>query len=90
MHARPEIDGGKPKTTAVPASLELRQFALGHLVHSSGDVGQPITFALNGSTDFAAAQQQVSDVPEPMTFVLLLPVVLAVGFRLRFRRLGRA
>jgi hypothetical protein len=48
------------------------------------DVGQPITFALNGSTDFAAAQG-VSSVPEPATTLLLVPVLVAIAFRTRFR-----
>lgn len=49
--------------------------------NSSVDVGQLITFALNGSTDFATAQQQVSAVPEPTTSALLLTVVLACLLR---------
>ena len=56
----------------------------GFSFRSSVDVGQPITFALNGSTDFAAAQE-VSGTPEPATFVLMLPVILAIGLRTRSR-----
>lgn len=41
---------------------------------ASERIGQPITFALNGTTDFATAQE-VSSVPEPATFLLLLPVI---------------
>src|SRR6266542_1765307 len=51
---------------------------------SSVDVGQPITFALNLTTDFATAQE-VSSVPEPATWVLLVPFLVAVGLRVRFR-----
>ena len=43
-------------------------------------VDVPIIFALNGSTDYAAALE-LSSVPEPATFVLLLPVLVALGFR---------
>src|ERR1017187_8953653 len=56
----------------------------GYSFRSSVDVGQPITFALNGSTDFAAAQE-VSGTPEPATFVLMLPVILLIGLRTRSR-----
>src|ERR1035437_5401796 len=56
----------------------------GYSFRSSVDVGQPITFALNGSTDFATAQE-VTTTPEPATFVLMLPVVLVIGFRMRSR-----
>ena len=52
---------------------------------SSLDVGQPITFALNGSTDFAPAQEVTAATPEPGTVLLLLPVLVAVGFGIRFR-----
>jgi hypothetical protein len=41
---------------------------------ASERIGQPVTFALNGTTDFATAQE-VSSVPEPATFLLLLPVI---------------
>src|ERR1039458_603916 len=52
----------------------------GFSFRSSVDVGQPITFALNGSTEFATAQE-VSSVPEPTAFVLLLPVIAGlIGF----------
>lgn len=51
---------------------------------SSVDVGQPITFALNGSTDFTPAQE-VSSVPEPASFVLLLPILVAIAIRIRSR-----
>jgi hypothetical protein len=44
----------------------------------------PINFALNDSTTFAAAVQG-SGVPEPATFVMLLPVAAALGFSHRFR-----
>src|ERR1035441_1795038 len=56
----------------------------GFSFNSSVDIGQPITFALNGSTDFATAQE-VSSVPEPATFVLLLSVLVAIAFRVRPR-----
>ena len=56
----------------------------GFSFNSSADVGQPITFALNGSTDFAAAQE-VSSVPEPATFLLLIPSLVAISFRVRSR-----
>ena len=56
----------------------------GFSFRSSVDVGRPITFALNGSTDFAAAQE-VSGTPEPATFVLVLPVILVIGLRKRSR-----
>ena len=56
----------------------------GFSFNSSVDVGQPITFALNGSTDFATAQE-VSSVPEPATFLLLLPVLVAVASWTRLR-----
>src|SRR5664280_2580173 len=56
----------------------------GFSFNSSQGIGQPITFALNGSTDFATAQE-VSSVPEPATFVILLPVLLAIGSSIRFR-----
>jgi hypothetical protein len=57
----------------------------GFSFRSSVDVGQPITFALNGSTDFATAQE-VSSVPEPGSFVLLVTMLLAVaGFQIRSR-----
>ena len=56
----------------------------GFSFRSSVDVGRPITFALNGSTEFAAAQE-VTTTPEPATFVLMLPVILVIGFRMRSR-----
>ena len=56
----------------------------GFSFRSSVDVGRPITFALNGSTDFATAQE-VTTTPEPATFVLMLPVILVIGFRMRSR-----
>ena len=58
----------------------------GYSFNSLVDVGQPIRFALNGSTDFAAAQEiSLATVPEPTTVVLLLPMMLAIGFHTRFR-----
>src|SRR5450759_1427102 len=51
-------------------------------------IGQPITYALNGSTDFSTAQE-VSSVPEPATFVLLLSVIVALGTRRVFRWVGQ-
>jgi len=54
----------------------------GFSFNSLVDVGQPITFALNGSTTFDTAQE-VGTVPEPATFVLLVPVLVAIGFRVR-------
>ena len=56
----------------------------GYSFRSSVDVGQPIMFALNGSTDFATAQE-VTTTPEPATFVLMLPMILAIGLRTRSR-----
>jgi hypothetical protein len=56
----------------------------GFSFRSSVDVGQPITFALNGSTDFATAQE-VSSVPEPATIILLLPILMAAAFWTRLR-----
>lgn len=53
---------------------------------ASIDIGQPITFALNGSTTFDTAQE-TGTVPEPVTFVLLVPVLVAIGFRIRSDRL---
>jgi hypothetical protein len=50
---------------------------------SSQRIDQPITFALNGTTDFATAQD-VSGVPEPASFLLLLPVIAGlIVFRIR-------
>src|ERR1035437_3046049 len=49
---------------------------------SSQRIDQSITFALNGSTDFATAQE-VTTTPEPATFLLLIPVLVAIGFRIR-------
>jgi hypothetical protein len=54
----------------------------GFSFNSSVDVGQPITFALNGSTTFDTAQEGTT-VPEPATFVLLVPILVAIGFRIR-------
>src|ERR1035437_2498016 len=56
----------------------------GFSFNSSVDIGQPITFALNGSTTFDTAQQ-VGTVPEPGTFVLLVPALVAIRFRIRSR-----
>lgn len=56
----------------------------GFSFRSSVDVGQPITFALNGSTDFATAQE-VTTTPEPATFLLLIPALVAIAFRVRSR-----
>jgi hypothetical protein len=50
-------------------------------------VDVPITFALNGTTDFAPAQE-VSGAPEPTTFILLLPLLAAMGWRFRFGSVG--
>lgn len=48
-------------------------------------IDPPITFALNGTTDFATAQE-VSSVPEPASFLLLLPVIAGlIAFRIRSR-----
>lgn len=55
----------------------------GFSFRSSQSILQPITFALNGTTEFATAQQ-VSSVPEPASSLLLLPVVtglIAFGIR---------
>ncbi len=54
----------------------------GFSFNASQLVGTPITFALNGSTEFAAAQE----VPEPATFGLLAAAVGVIGFRLCSRR----
>jgi hypothetical protein len=51
-------------------------------------VGTPITFALNGSTHFAPAQE-VTAIPEPATFSPLLASIVAVGFRIHFRSVQR-
>jgi hypothetical protein len=56
----------------------------GFSFRSSVDVGQPITFALNGSTEFATAQE-VSSVPEPGTIILLIPILVAAAFWTRLR-----
>jgi hypothetical protein len=56
----------------------------GFSFRSSVDVGRPITFALNGSTDFATAQE-VTTTPEPATFLLLIPALVAIAFRVRSR-----
>lgn len=56
----------------------------GFTFNSSVDVGQPIMFALNGSTTFGPAQE-VGAVPEPATFLLIFPVVVVVAFRIRCR-----
>jgi hypothetical protein len=45
----------------------------------------PITFALNGSSDFGTAQE-ISNVPEPAALVLLLSGVATIGVRARLRR----
>ena len=47
-------------------------------------VDVPIAFALNGSTELATAQE-VSGMTEPATFVLLAPVVVAIGLGCPFR-----
>ncbi len=52
---------------------------------ASVDIDQPVLFSPNGSPTFDPAQQT----PEPGTFVLLLSIVGAVGFRVRFRHLQR-
>jgi len=44
----------------------------------------PIRFALNDSTTFSTAVQGTS-VPEPATFLLLVPVLATLGVRYRFR-----
>ena len=56
----------------------------GFSFNSSVDVGQPITFALNGSTTFDTAQE-VGTVPEPATIVLLVPMLVTIAFRIRSR-----
>lgn len=58
----------------------------GFSILTSQQVSSPLTFALNGDTNFAPAQA-VSGVPEPSTFVLLLPVLVALAFRTKFRRM---
>jgi len=52
----------------------------GFSFNSSVDIGQPVTFALNGSTDFTTAQE-VSSVPEPATLLPLLSVLLVSFLR---------
>jgi hypothetical protein len=52
---------------------------------SSQRINEPLAFALNGTTDFATAHE-VSSVPEPATFVLVLLVLVTVApFRIRSR-----
>lgn len=70
-------DGGPSFDLGIGSSLS------GFSFNSSVNLGQPITFALNGSTDFASAQE-VSSVPEPASLWLLLPVMAALGWRVRF------
>ena len=50
-------------------------------------VGIPITFALNGSTEFVTAQE-VTAIPEPATLIPLLALLGAIGFRAGFKPLG--
>lgn len=57
----------------------------GFSFNSSAEIGQPIGFALNGSTTFETAEEVGTTVPEPSTIVLTLPVVLVIALRLRFR-----
>jgi hypothetical protein len=52
---------------------------------SSERIGQPLTFALNGSTEFAAAQE-VSSVPEPRTFAPLLLMLAVIAPKIRRAR----
>ena len=56
----------------------------GFSLNSSIDIGRPVTFALNGSTDFAVARN-VTITPEPSTLALILAAIAAIGFRIRFR-----
>jgi hypothetical protein len=51
---------------------------------STQQVDIPITFAVNGFTDFAPAQE-VTTTPEPDMRMLLLLVIVAAGFRIRAR-----
>jgi hypothetical protein len=48
-------------------------------------VGMPITFALNGSTEFFTAQEVTTTIPEPGPLIPLVALVAALGFRLRFK-----
>jgi len=61
----------------------------GFSFNSTQNIAGPITFALNGNTDFAAAEP-ASTAPEPGTFVLLVPVlaVIAAGRRVRINSFG--
>src|SRR5664280_1882406 len=60
----------------------------GFSFNSSQHVGGPLTFALNGSADFATAQD-VTAAPEPSTFGLMTTVALLIGIRARFSVLRR-
>ena len=61
----------------------------GFSFNSTQNIAGPITFALNGNTDFAAAEP-ASTAPEPGTFVLLVPVlaVIAACRRVRINSFG--
>jgi len=56
----------------------------GFSFNSAQNIGGPITFALNGNTDFAAAVP-ASTAPEPGTFVLLVPVLAMIAACRRVR-----
>ena len=62
----------------------------GFSFNSTQNIAGPITFALNGNTDFAAAEP-ASTAPEPGTFVLLVPVlaVIAACRRVRINSSGK-
>jgi len=57
----------------------------GFSFNSSIEIDPPITFALNGSSIFATAQD-VSTVPEPGSLVLLLPILVVLGSYARLKR----
>jgi len=63
--------------------VEISNSLSGFSVNTVAGIGQPVAFALNGSTNFATAQE-MSDVPEPGTLVLLPSVLLGILILRRF------
>jgi hypothetical protein len=51
----------------------------GFSFNSSVSIGQPITFALNGSTNFATAREVTETTPEPATLGFVIGAALLAG-----------